>query len=98
MRTSLTAASLILALAAAPAFGQATGGAGSATAGGTSSPGNAAAGTTTDYATGKSNVTPPNRQNASCTPSLSDSIDSDWQGTAHSQFEYGNTACASRCG
>lgn len=60
MRTSLIAASLTLALAAVPALAQATGGAGSATAGGTSSQGNANAGVSTDYASGKSNVTPAN--------------------------------------
>jgi hypothetical protein len=60
MRTRSTAISLILALSALPAMAQATGGAGSATAGGTQSPGNANAGVTTDYATGKSSVTPTN--------------------------------------
>ena len=60
MRTRLTAISLVLALSALPVLAQATGGAGSATAGGTQSPGNANAGVTTDYASGKSNVTPPN--------------------------------------
>lgn|SRR6185437_14247829 len=58
MLTRLTTTSLILALAALPALAQATGGAGSATAGGTQSPGNADSGVTTDYATGKSSVTP----------------------------------------
>jgi hypothetical protein len=60
MHTRLTAISLMLALGALPAVAQATGGAGSATAGGTQSPGNANAGVTTDYATGKSSVTPAN--------------------------------------
>src|ERR1700761_5520659 len=58
MRTRLTATSLILALGALPAMAQATGGAGSATAGGTQSPANANAGVTTDYASGKSSATP----------------------------------------
>ena len=60
MHTRLTTISLVLALGALPAMAQATGGAGSATAGGTQSPGNANAGVTTDYATGKSSVTPAN--------------------------------------
>jgi hypothetical protein len=70
MRTLLTAASLTIALAAAPAFAQATGGAGSATAGGTARPGSATAGTSTDYATGKSNVTPVNPTVNAATPGI----------------------------
>ena len=58
MNIRLTAVSLVLALAAVPALAQATGGAGSATAGGIASPGNVNAGTRTDFAAGKSNVTP----------------------------------------
>src|SRR6185312_11147423 len=68
MRTGLTTISLILALGPLPAMAQATGGAGSATAGGTRSPGNAAAGVTTDYASRKSSVTPANPTTASPNP------------------------------
>src|SRR6185437_8102452 len=68
MHTRLTAISLILALGALPAMAQATGGAGSATAGGTQSPGNPNAGLTTGYATGKSSVTPANPATAPASP------------------------------
>jgi hypothetical protein len=69
MRTRPAAiSSLFLAFAALPAMAQATGGAGSATAGGTQSPGNANAGVTTDYASGKSSVTPANPASVPASP------------------------------
>ena len=60
MKILLMTAALTIAVAATPVLAQATGGAGSATAGGTASPGNAGAGVTADYATGKSSATIPN--------------------------------------